>query len=146
MPSNFQRKTRMRERFGFFHASVNGTNLECLIGLTKFSIFSSLKVILTHKHILEPFLFFYPSNAFPIDYNKQCHSEGCGDFNSKVQVVTCLDFDIHYVCHITISSNNHWQQRNYAAITPLSSVQVKIRSRGNEKHANYSQYLYIFLG
>ena len=30
LPSNFQRKTRMRERFGFFDASVNGTNVTFL--------------------------------------------------------------------------------------------------------------------
>ena len=28
LPSNFQRKTRMRERFGFFDASVNGTSMD----------------------------------------------------------------------------------------------------------------------
>ena len=37
--SNFQQKTRMRERFGFFYASVNGTRVECT---TYFSLFSEL--------------------------------------------------------------------------------------------------------
>ena len=41
MPSNFQRKTRMRERFGFFDTSVNGT-------FVIFTYFHNTNIILQH--------------------------------------------------------------------------------------------------